>query len=82
MVFNTGSPRESVFLKRNFCSVPISLQKDFSLNNSRTMAPLNSPAYVCQGSTLRVNLWPQASKNSQKQHRASKKRPQLVLQGQ
>ena len=35
-----------------------------------------------QGSTLRVNLWPQASKNSQKQLRASKKRPQLVLQGQ
>ena len=26
-----------------------------------------------QGSTLRVNLWPQASKNSQKQIRASKK---------
>ena len=48
MVFNTGSPRESVFLKRNFCSVPISLQKDFSLNNSRTTAPLNSPAaHVC-----------------------------------
>ena len=35
-----------------------------------------------QGSTLRVNLWPQASKNSQKQLRASKKIPQLVLQGQ
>ena len=35
-----------------------------------------------QGSTLRVNLWPQASKNSQKQLRASKKRPQMVLQGQ
>ena len=35
-----------------------------------------------QGSTLRVNLWPQASKNSQKQLWASKKRPQLVLQGQ
>ena len=35
-----------------------------------------------QGSTLRVNLWPQASKNSPKQLRASKKRPQLVLQGQ
>ena len=37
---------------------------------------------LCQGSTLRVNLWPQASKNFQKQLRASKKRPQLVLQGQ
>ena len=35
-----------------------------------------------QGSTLRVNLWPQASKNSQKQFRASKKRLQLVLQAQ
>ena len=35
-----------------------------------------------QGSTLRVNLWPQASKNSQKQLRASKNIPQLVLQGQ
>ena len=34
------------------------------------------------GSTLRVNLWPQASKNSQKQFRASKKRLQLVLQAQ
>ena len=34
-----------------------------------------------QGSTLRVNLWPQASKNSPKQLRASKKLPQLVLQG-
>ena len=38
--------------------------------------------HAIQGSTLRVNLWPQASKNSQKQLRASKKRPQLVLQGQ
>ena len=37
---------------------------------------------VNQGSTLRVNLWPQASKNSQKQLRASKKRPLLVLQAQ
>ena len=35
-----------------------------------------------QGSTLRVNLWPQASKNSQKQLWASKKQPQLVLQAQ
>ena len=35
-----------------------------------------------QGSTLRVNLWPQASKYSQKQIRASKKRSQLVLQAQ
>ena len=38
--------------------------------------------YGWQGSMLRVNLWPQASKNSQKQLRASKKRPQLVLQAQ
>ena len=39
--------------------------------------------FTCiQGSTLRVTLWPQASKNSPKQLRASKKRPQLVLQGQ
>ena len=37
---------------------------------------------MCQGSTLRVNLWPQASKNSPKQLRASKKKTQLVLQGQ
>ena len=37
---------------------------------------------VKQGSTLRVNLWPQASKNSQKQFRASKTRLQLVLQAQ
>ena len=37
---------------------------------------------LIQGSTLRVNLWPQASKNSPKQLRASKKRPQLVLQAQ
>ena len=37
---------------------------------------------VKQGSTLRVNLWPQASKNSPKQLRANKKIPQLVLQGQ
>ena len=35
-----------------------------------------------QGSTLRVNLWPQASKNSPKQLRASKKIPQLVLEAQ
>ena len=31
---------------------------------------------------LRVNLWPQASKTSPKQLRASKKRLQLVLQAQ
>ena len=37
---------------------------------------------LMQGSTLKVNLWSQASKNSQKQFRASKKRPQLVLQAQ
>ena len=37
---------------------------------------------IYQGLTLRVNLWPQASKNSPKQVWASKKRPQLVLQGQ
>ena len=37
---------------------------------------------IIQGSALRVNLWPQASKNSQKQLWASKKIPQLVLQGQ
>ena len=37
--------------------------------------------YIYQGSMLRVTLT-RASKNSQKQLRASKKRPQLVLQGQ
>ena len=35
-----------------------------------------------QGSTLRVNLWPHASKNSPKQLRDSKNIPQLVLQAQ
>ena len=45
-------------------------------------ARLYTVNYVGQGSTLRVNLWPQASENSQKQFRASKKRLQLVLQAQ
>ena len=49
----------------------------YNINVSGTLDALSM-----QGSTLRVNLWPSASKNSKKQLRASRKRPQLVLQGQ
>ena len=52
-------------------------RRHFSKNSSMKILEI-----TCQGSTLRVNLWPQASKNSPKQLRASKKRPQLLLQGQ
>ena len=42
----------------------------YGCNLNKSRSPLK---YKMQGSTLRVNLWPQASKNSQKQLRASKK---------
>ena len=53
-----------------------------SINALSLMLLVANLAITKQGSTLRVNLWPQASKNSQKQLRASKKGPQLVLRGQ
>ena len=66
------------------CGIPEELIRKLQRvqNNAARVITLTKKYDHIQGSTLRVNPWPQASKNSKKQLRAIKKRPQLVLQGQ
>ena len=60
--------------------------EDISCNEQfyfhQKLGQLYTMSKIYQGSKLTLNRWPQASKNSQNQLRASKIRPQLVLMGQ